>query len=227
MANDQFFEVTFRVLFGREQDTLPNMPGARLSQVQEYIVQWPVPPSQAMRAVAAASIRDWLQHFGYTVQAVRYSDPGPSVVPLIHPMPPVHPSGMWTAPPPPLVPPSPTAIDPFKLPPPPLTAPYWWDQTPPSSVCSGTPQGEITTLEAAKAPASSHQGIDPLAGGRHDVQTQLDLRDRQRRHWTPAEDSCLLHQGVDAAQAKTGRTRNACLQRRLVLQKVANTKPAV
>lgn len=212
MANDQLFEVTYRVIFGREQDTLPNMQGGRLSQVQEYIVTWPVPPSQEMRRAAATSIREWLQHFGYTVQAVRYSDSSPTVAPLLSPVPPIQPSGMRTAPP------SETAGNPME---------GWPMEGWPTAVSCNPPQGEITTLEAAKAPASLHQGIDPLAGGRHDVQMQLDLRDRQRRNWTPAEDSCLLHQGVDAAQAKTGRTRNACLQRRLVLQKVANTKPAV
>jgi hypothetical protein len=71
------FEVTFRVLLGRAQDTLPKLNGGKITQVQEYIVEWPAPPSEIDVRYAADGIREWLTSFGHSVIAVRYPNSQP------------------------------------------------------------------------------------------------------------------------------------------------------
>jgi len=202
MQIPQPFEVTFRVLFGREQDTLPKLNGGRLTQVQEYIVSWSTPPTDFDRQRAADGIKEWLTGFGYSVVAVKWKN---------------HPAPMF---PEPILPP--TFSPPFSpLPPVPTTgdpvgpdAPSTWsgptgEATPDSSCGSALGAGSpVLSSEAALQRLRRTPGFKTNAP----LQTSLFPLNRKQKRWSAEEDRKLLNWQGELAQLalELGRRRARC-----------------
>lgn len=204
MSNTYPFEVTFRVLLGRAQDTLPKLNGGRLTQVQEYIVSWGNLPTDTDRQHAADGIKEWLTSFGYSVIAVKWlnhqSAPTPVILPPFNQEP--------TTGSPPLRDISKT----YGI----LGAPVTVEVTPP-------PKSPVLSTDAAVERLAGTPGYKSNAGA---YQPSLLPASRGQKRWTAAEDRKLVDWKGDEAQlaADLGRTQKACEMRRLAIRRKTDKK---